>query len=60
MEKDRNANFTITYYEAFSPYIILGNTKNASLLTRKPFEKEEGPLNVKELMHDIKLTYMCA
>jgi hypothetical protein len=36
-----NANISITYYDAYSPYIILGDTKKAELLTRKPFLSEK-------------------
>lgn len=49
-------SFEITYYEAFSPYVILGDTDKAELLSRKPLIAEE-KAGVHELMHDMKLTY---
>lgn len=35
----KDAKFDITFYEAFSPYLILGDKKKAELLTRKPLLK---------------------
>jgi len=58
-KEHKDAKFEITYYEAFSPYIILGASKKAELLSRKPLLKLEKE-DVKEMMHDMKLTYVCA
>jgi len=56
----KDDKFDIDYREAFSPYMILGDKSDAELLTRKPLLHNEKDLGVKEMMHDLKLTYVCA
>ena len=58
--KNKDAKFDVTFYNAFNPYLILGNKKKAEVLTRKPLLKTEKPEDVFQNMHDLKLTYVCA
>ena len=58
-DKEKKDSFEVTFYEAFSPYLILGDKKKAELLTRKPLLQTQVPLGVHQMQHDLKLTYKC-
>jgi hypothetical protein len=38
--ENKDKTFEILYHQAFSPYLILGDTEKAELLSRKPLIKE--------------------